>query len=66
MPRKYDINFKSMIVNLIVNKKYFTIKTAQQFDIPLKTLKKWVTTFNKYSSVLILIIKFNLKSLKII
>ena len=47
MPRKYDNNFKSMIVNLIVNEKHSTIRTAEQFDIPLKTLEKWITAFNK-------------------
>ena len=38
MPRKYDNNFKSMIVNLICNEKHSTIKTSQQFDIPLNTV----------------------------
>ncbi len=47
MPRKYDINFNSMIVYL--NEKHSNIKTAQQFDIPLKTLEKWITAFNKDS-----------------
>ena len=47
MPRKYDTNFKSMIVNLIVKEKHSTLKTAQQFDIPLKTLEKWITAYNK-------------------
>jgi len=51
MPRKYDNNFKSMIVNLIVNEKHSTIKTAKQFDIPLKTLEKWITAYNKDSHV---------------
>ena len=46
MPRKYD-NFKAMIVNLICNEKHSTIKTAEQFDIPLKTVEKWITAFNK-------------------
>ena len=36
-----------MIVNLIVNENHSTIKTAQQFDIPLKTLEKWITAYNK-------------------
>lgn len=36
-----------MIVNLIVNEKHSTIKTAEQFDIPLKTLEKWITAYNK-------------------
>jgi len=51
MPRKYDNNFKSMIVNLIVNEKHSTIKTAQQFDIPLKTLEKWITAYNKNNKI---------------
>ena len=51
MPRKYDNNFKSMIVSLIVKEKHSTIKTAEQFTIPLKTLEKWITAYNKDSRV---------------
>ena len=47
MPRRYDNNFKSMIVNLICNEKHSTIKTAEQFDVPLKTIENWVTAYNK-------------------
>ena len=47
MPRKYDTDFKAMIVNLVVNEKHSTIKTAEQFNIPLKTLEKWITAYNK-------------------
>ena len=47
MARKYDKNFKSMIVNLIVNEKHSTLKTAEQFEIPLKTVEKWITAYNK-------------------
>ena len=47
MPRRYENNFKSMLANLIVNEKHSTIKTAEQFDVPLKTLEKWITAFNK-------------------
>ncbi|MDO5011793.1 MAG: hypothetical protein Q4E31_13280 [Intestinibacter bartlettii] len=47
MPAKYDNDFKSMIVNLICIEKHSTIKTAQQFNIPLKTIEKWITAFNK-------------------
>lgn len=47
MPRKYDNNFKSMIVNLIINEKHSTIRTAEQFDIPLKTVEKWITAYHK-------------------
>lgn len=51
MPRKYDNNFKSMIINLIINEKHSTIRTAEQFDIPLKTLEKWITAYNKDNRV---------------
>lgn len=51
MPRKYDNDFKSMIVNLIVNEKHSTIQTAEQFEIPLKTLEKWITAYNKDPNV---------------
>lgn len=51
MPRKYDNNFKSMIVNLIVNEKHSTLKTTNQFDIPIKTLEKWITAYNKDNNV---------------
>ena len=47
LARKYNKNFKSMIVNLIVNEKHSTLKTAEQFDIPLKTVEKWITAYNK-------------------
>lgn len=51
MARKYDNNFKSMIVNLIVNEKHSTLKTANQFKIPIKTLEKWITAYNKDNNV---------------
>ena len=51
MPRSYDRNFKSMIINLIVNEKHSTSATAKQFDIPLKTLEKWITAYNKDPNV---------------
>jgi len=47
MAKKYDNNFKSMIINLICNQKHSTIKTADDFDIPLKTVEKWITSYNK-------------------
>lgn len=47
MSRKYDKNFKAMIVNLICNEGHSTLKTAEQFDIPIKTLEKWITAYNK-------------------
>lgn len=47
MPRTYNKNFKAMIVNLICVEKHSTIKIAEQFDVPLKTIEKWVTAYNK-------------------
>ena len=40
-----------MIVNLICNEKHSTIKTAKQFEIPLKTVEKWITAYNKDTRV---------------
>lgn len=51
MPRTYNNDLKSMIVNLIVNEKHSTSKTAEQFDIPLKTIEKWITAYNKDHNV---------------
>lgn len=51
MPRKYSNDFKSMVINFIVNEKHSTIRTAEQFDIPLKTLEKWITAYNKDHNV---------------
>ena len=51
MPRKYERSFKAMIVNLIVNENHSTIETAKQFEIPLKTLEKWITAYNKDKNV---------------
>ena len=51
MPRKYENNFKSIIVNLICNEKHSTIKTAEPFDIPLKTVEKWITAYNKNNKI---------------
>lgn len=51
MSRKYDKNFKAMIVNLICNEGHSTLKTAEQFDIPIKTLEKWITAYNKDPNV---------------
>ena len=47
MSKKYSNELKSMICNLICNEHASTSLTAQQFDIPLKTVEHWVTSFNK-------------------
>lgn len=51
MARKYDFNFKNTVVDLIVNHGHSTLKTAKEFNIPLKTLEKWITAYNKDNSV---------------
>lgn len=51
MSRKYDLNFKKTVVDLIVNHNHSTLKTAQEFNIPLKTLEKWITAYNKDNNV---------------
>lgn len=47
MSKKYSNDLKSMIVNFICFERRSTFKTAEQFDIPLKTVEKWVTAYNK-------------------
>ena len=47
MSKKYSNDLKSMIVNFICVERRSTIKTAEQFDIPLKTIEKWITAYNK-------------------
>lgn len=47
MNKKYSNDLKSMIVNFICVERRSTFKTAEQFDIPLKTVEKWVTAYNK-------------------
>lgn len=51
MPNSYDKNFKAMIVNLICNEGHSTIRTAEQFEIPLKTIEKWITAYHKDPNV---------------
>lgn len=47
MSMSYSRDFKKMTVELIKLQGHSTIKTAEQFDIPLKTLEKWITAYNK-------------------
>ena len=51
MARKYDLNFKKTVFDLIINHGHSTLKTAQEFNIPLKTLEKWITAYNKDNNV---------------
>lgn len=45
--RKYDIKFKKKLAELVCVEKNSTKKTAEKYDVPLKTLEKWITKYNK-------------------
>lgn len=49
MASSYSRDFKKMTVELIKLQGHSTIKTAEEFNVPLKTLEKWITAFNKNS-----------------
>lgn len=47
MAKHYDNDFKLMAVKLTKQQGHSTIKTAQDLSVPLKTLEKWITAYNK-------------------
>lgn len=47
----YSNEFKKMAVDLIKVSKHSTIKTAEDLNIPLKTLEKWITAYNKNNKI---------------
>ena len=47
MNNQYSIDLKRKLCKDICLNGKSTIKTAQEYDIPLKTLEKWITAFNK-------------------
>ena len=47
MSTSYSRDFKKMTVELIKIQGHSTIKTAQKYNVPLKTLENWITAFNK-------------------
>lgn len=51
MPRRYEKSLKKQVVNIICDQKNSTIKTARAFDIPLKTVEKWITAYHKDKTV---------------
>ena len=44
---KYSYELKNYIVKHIVEQHCSTSLTAMVFEIPLKTLEKWITAYNK-------------------
>ena len=47
MAKSYSRSFKKMVTELIIIQKHSTMKTAEEFNVPLKTVENWVTAFNK-------------------
>lgn len=47
MPRKYTNDFKKKTCELIIIKNNSTSKIANELNIPLKTVEKWITSYNK-------------------
>lgn len=44
---KYSIELKKKLCEMICINHYSTIRTAEEYNIPLKTLEKWITSYNK-------------------
>lgn len=47
MNAQYNINLKRNLYTDICLHGKSTIKTAKEYGVPLKTLEKWITAFNK-------------------
>lgn len=47
MNSKYNNSLKKYLCELICFNGDSTIRTAEEYGIPLKTLEKWITAFNK-------------------
>ena len=47
----YSKEFKKMAIDLIKVSKQSTSKTADDLNIPLKTLEKWITAYNKNNHI---------------
>ena len=47
MTNVYSRDFKKMLTELVLIQGHSTIKTAEEFNVPLKTFEKWITAYNK-------------------
>ena len=54
---KYNRELKKELCEKIYVKGDSTLKTAYEFDIPIKTLEKWITSYNKDNHCFALIIE---------
>ena len=51
MPKKYLNSFKKSTVLLIKKNNLSRTQTAQRLGVPIKTLEKWITAYNKNPKV---------------
>lgn len=51
MPNRYEKKLKNEVAHLICVERKSTMKTAEEHNVPLKTVEKWVTAFNKNNKV---------------
>lgn len=47
MPNRYTRAFKKKVVLEVKRKGASTKKTAEKYNVPLKTFEKWITKYNK-------------------
>lgn len=45
--KRYSVAYKKSVVEAIKNESLSTVGTAREEGIPLKTLEKWITAYNK-------------------
>ena len=45
--RKYSNQFRKGVCQLTCDCGHSPSKTAEEYEIPLKTLEKWITAYNK-------------------
>lgn len=57
---KYSIETKKRLCEMICLNHSSTIKTAEEYNIPLKTLEKWITAYNKDSHCFELVNDFSI------
>lgn len=47
----YSKELKKTMCVLVCEEKQSTIRTAERFNVPLKTFEKWITAYNKKSNI---------------
>ena len=49
--KKYTYEFKKKLCKMVCINHNSTCKTAKEYGVPLKTLEKWITAYNKNNHV---------------